>query len=164
MVGTRSTMEEAQRRFYTVLTETLGLDSQGPIMKSLQQEFILTISDLPMLSSSDIDDMHYKTTSTEENMTIETQNPLSKGHKGWINAFIAFIKYYSIEDEDEINLISRKEFNKFPLNIDDPENRQNFTSSDTNHFRRKKIGAADNFKKSIKRDKSQYNILRDDKQ
>ena len=56
MVGTRSSIEESQRRFQSILTETLGLDTETPIYQALSQEMIFTLTDLATLQDKDIDD------------------------------------------------------------------------------------------------------------
>ena len=42
MVGVRSGIEESQRRFQSILTETLGLDTETLIHQALSQEMIFT--------------------------------------------------------------------------------------------------------------------------
>ena len=164
-VMTRSVIEENRRLFEETLTITLGLTVDHPILLALSEESITTFNDLPMLSPEDIDDLSYTTYMENEGESTAIQNILSKGHKGWIKALIAFIRYHNIDSDEEIKLITLQEFNKFRLSKYDPTGMKAYTTNKTKTTKGNKVlNSAEIFKKTIKRDKSHYTILREDKQ
>ena len=169
MVGTRSSIEESQRRFRSILTDIFGLDIQAPIYQAFSQEMIYTLSDLASLQDKDIDDMTYVTTIEIEGQITTSANPLTKGNKGWIKALIAFIKYLDMDSEEDFENVDNNQFSTFRLSIYNPNSTQQTSSSTStrlrnSHNKRGHTDAVVNFKKSIKRDKTQYGILKEDKQ
>ena len=66
MVCTRSSIEESQKGFQSILTETFGLDIHAPIYQAFSQEMISMLSDLASLQDKVIDDMTYVTTTEIE--------------------------------------------------------------------------------------------------
>ena len=110
---TRSVIEESRKQFDRILIDTLGLEEDSPIILALKEEFILTFNDLHTLTAQDIDTLSYTTdVEVDKELTTATKK-LSKGHRGWIQALLAFMRYYKIDSHEEINNISMHDFHKF---------------------------------------------------
>ena len=170
MVGTRSTIEESQRRFQHIMTEKLGLEIHSPIYQALSQENVNTLSDLATLSDKDIEEMEYTITmEDDEGQITTTRLKISKGNRGWIRSLIAFIKYYHMQSEEEFENVTLEEFNTFRLSKYDPDISSHTAPpiAQSQPPKRKKNDNTSSllaFKKNIKRDKNQYTTLREDRQ
>ena len=88
--------------------------SSGGIWQALQQDGIHTFADLGTLTFSDVDEMtHTISTETEEGAQTSEQ-PLTRGQKGWIKALITLIKIMDVDTEkDYEEKISKSRFNQF---------------------------------------------------
>ena len=162
---TRSVIEESRKQFDRILIDTLGLEEDSPIILALKEEFILTFNDLHTLTAQDIDTLSYTTdVEVDKELTI-VSNKLSKGHRGWIKALLAFMRYYDIDSYEEINNISMHDFDKFRMGIYIPSNNPTkITSNSTTNNRYKATSGAEAFRKSIKKDRSTYPTFREDRQ
>ena len=108
--------------------------------------------------------MYTTNVEVDEQHTTVT-NELSKGHKGWIKALLAFMRYYNIDSHEEIDNISMHDFDKFRMGIYNPSNNLTYTSLNSPPYnRRKAISSAEALRKSIKKDRSTYSIVREDRQ
>ena len=117
MVCTRSSIEESQKGFQSILTETFGLDIHAPIYQAFSQEMIYTLSDLASLQDKDIDNMTYVTTIEIEGQITTSANPLTKGNKGWIKVMIAFIKHLDMDSEEDFQNVDNNQFSTYKLSI-----------------------------------------------
>ena len=130
---------------------------------------IFMLSDLATLQDKDIDDLSYKATSEIKGQITTSSNSLSKGNKGWIRALISFIKYLNMNSEEDFENIDINQFNTYRLSIYNPDNLLRSNSSTSTRSRNSSNQRGNNdsltyFKQRIKRDKSQYGILKEDKQ
>ena len=164
--GTRSIIEENIKQFERVLTEELGLEINHLIILTLKEESILTFDDLPLLSPDDIDGLTYTTYVEIDGENAAITNEVVRGHKGWIKALIAFMRYHNIDTPEKTENILLQDFNKFRMEIYNPtNNNQTYEPSIYSIPNNKKtISHAETFKKSIKKDRSLYPTLREDKQ
>ena len=165
--GTRSVIEENRRQFERILTSEFGLESNHPIILTLKEESVLTFEDLPLLSPDDIDGLSYTTYVEIDGENAAITNDLVKGHKGWIKALIAFMRYYSLDTPEKMDTVSLEDFNKFRMGIYSPiNNNQTYTPFYNKPSNKNKgsLSYSETFKKSIKKDRSTYPTLREDKQ
>ena len=153
MVGTRSG-SNAGKRFKKVLTENLGLDENGPILQAFKEESILILMDIFTLSDDVIENLEYTYIDTTTNQN--TKMKIGKGQQGWIKSFIDFVRYSDLETEDDFENLNIQDFNHYRIKKYNPHKNNNISAT-TNKNRE-----VDYFKKSIKRDKTQYSIFRQD--
>ena len=169
MVGTRASIKESERIFQKVILGNLEEKSSGDIWQALQQDGIHTFADLGTLTFSDVDEMKNTISTETEQGTQTSERPLTKGERGWIKALIAFIKHTDVvvekDYEEKFTKDSFSYFRRVDLVVE-PSLKDNTPKSSqknpnqgyqTNQY-------LSQFKKNIKRDKSQYNSLNEDKQ
>ena len=101
----------------------------------------------------------------EEEQLTSTTSSLSRGNKGWIRAIIAFVKHHQLQSEEEFKDTSINEFNKVRLTATAyscPSNSPNDNKSNSKH--KVEDNTLASFKRAIKKYRSQYNVLCDEKQ
>jgi hypothetical protein len=150
---------------YLVLT-VMNQPVDGPMAKSLAEAKIKNVQDFLAPIETDIEKLSFIATAGENPIAI------GPGQRGILRAFIAFIRYRAVQDNpigDKWNEITQEEFDTYrigpsfngtifgsPLvnNLGIP------AASSATHAR----DAVADFKKGIKRDPSQFPILKDEKQ
>ena len=145
----------------------LGLEINHSIILTLKEESVLTFEDLPLLSPDDIDGLSYTTYVEIDGENAAITNNLVKGHKGWIKALISFMRYYSLDSPEKMEAISLQDFNKFRMGTYNPiNNNQTYTPfyNPSSNKNKGSLSYSETFKKSIKKDRSTYPTLREDKQ
>ena len=157
MVGTRSS-SETKRRLIKTFTETFQLEDENPIKKAFDEEGIHSYMVIFTLYNISIDDLKY--TTKDPNTQQHSRILLSKGHQGWIKSFIDFIRSLNIDTEENIEKPNIEDFNKYRIKNYNPHSRSLLNQNKgLNPHQDKEV---ENFKKSIKRDKSHYIVLRHD--
>ena len=111
--GTRSIIEENRKQFERIITEEFGLKINHPKILMLKEESVLTFDDLLLLSPADIDGLTFNTYVEIDGENAAVSNELVKGHKGWIKALLAFMRYHNIDTPEKADSILLQEFNKF---------------------------------------------------
>ena len=169
MVGTRASIKESERIFQKVILDNLGEKSSGDIWQALQQDGIHTFADLGTLTFSDVDELK-NTVSTETEQGTQTSiRTLTRGERGWIKALIAFIKHTDVviekDYEEKFTKDSFSYFRRVDLVVEPSlkDNTSKSSQKNSNQVQQTKQYISQ-FKKNIKRDKSQYNSLTEDKQ
>jgi hypothetical protein len=162
MPFTRARGETALK--YVVLT-VMNQPVDGPMAKSLAKAMIENVEDFLSLIETNIEKLSFIATAGEDPIAI------GPGHQGIIRAFIAFIRYRAAQDNpigDKWNEITKAEFDTYRVGPSfngtifgspSPSNPGTPAASST-HAR----DAVTDFKRGIKRDPSQFPILKDDKQ
>jgi hypothetical protein len=144
----------------------LNQPEDGPMEKSLAAAMIDNVEDLGTLIKTDIENLSFIA------LIGEDPTPMGPGQQGILRAFIAFIRHRANEDNpigDNWNDIPPEEYNTYRVgpsfngtifgSPSSPSNPGTPAASST-HAR----GAVADFKRGIKRDPSQFPILKDDKQ
>ena len=83
---------------------------------------------------------------------------LPRGYQGWIRAFIDFVKYKKYKNESDLENVNIDDFNIFCVAIFNPDKR--ITATITNSKQQNSIKDIDQFKKTIKGEKSHYTTLK----
>ena len=157
IVSTRANGNDAKKRLKKVLIENLGLEDKSPILPAFKQEAIETLMDIFTLSPDVIDTLTYSEKDSTTNQV--TERSIGKGQQGWIKAFVEFVRYNNLETEEKLEKISLEEFNSFRIGKYTPPCLNSGITTTT--YGSKEV---DYFKKGMKRDKSQYSVLRQDSQ
>ena len=156
MVDTR---QDKLQSFKHILENILDDGVEGPIFQALTNAYIQSISDMMMLDEDDIKNLTYKYIDTTG---TTSQVPLEMGRRGMIKAFKAYIRH--LGNDIIFDTIQEDDFDQFRIHTYNPDSPTLPTRSDniiTNANNQKLI---DDFCKGIKRDKSQYATLQEDKQ
>jgi len=144
-----------QQQFKSLLVDQLGQKDDGSIMTSLGAQDIKTLPDLMTLSDEDI-----------KSLVVNDSNgnpvPLLKGDKGWLRSLKSFISHNQVA-ASELDKVTSDEFDEYRISTYNPDG-PIVAASTYIPLRSSSGNKADHFKKSIKRDKSQYTALREDKQ
>ena len=122
---TKSFIKESWKQFNCVLTQVLGLEQDHLIMLALREDLISTFNGLHLLSAQEIDTLIYRTYVEINGDSTEIINQLVKGHKGWIEALLAFMRYHNIDSNKDVENISVHEFNKFLMGTYNPWGQSN---------------------------------------
>jgi hypothetical protein len=160
------TREQGRAALTYVIVTVMNQPEDGPIAKSLTAAQIDNVEDLGTLLEADIENLFFIA------LVGADRTHMGPGQRGIsVRAFIAFIRHRANEDTpigDNWNEITREEFSTYqvgpPFNgtifgSPSPSNPGTPAASST-HAR----DAAADFKRGIKRDPSQFPILKDDKQ
>jgi hypothetical protein len=137
----------------------------GPMEKSLAEAMIENVEDFGSLIETDIEKLSFIATAGEDPIAI------GPGHQGILRAFIAFIRYCAAQDNpigDKWNEITKAEFDTYRVGpsfngtiFGSPSvNNPGIPAASSTHAR----DAFTDFKRGIKRDPSQFPILKEDKQ
>ena len=154
----RSDSTAILQHFLWVVTD---LKADDVICKSLERYGVTILPDLLDLDREDIKALDY--VDEDEDNTI---TPLHRGGQGRIRVMQAYVRYLSEEEIDDIQSLDHHDFNAFRMDIYDPNEQPTPSpmkpkkSSPSTDIRQ----PADDFKKSIKRDKTQYKVFKEDKQ
>ena len=134
------------------------LQSDDAICKSLELYGIKSLPDLLDMDRDDIKTLEYIDSSGNN-------TPLHRGGQGRVRVMQAYFRYLREEGIDDILSLAHEDFNDFRMDIYDPN------SLPTPSSKLKKPSSlptirqpAEEFKKGIKRDKSHYTVLKEDKQ
>jgi hypothetical protein len=175
MTVTRALM---QRNIYKHLIETLvDLDPLDPITKALEADRSITVADIMSLTASDITSLRFKTTDSEGVQTIST---LGRGEQRHILIITSFVIHkrslgHPVLQEDWL-LITTEEFQTYrtsPDFIDISHGNGTTNTTQLQATSQPPTGFAGghrtrdtvyDFKRGIKRDPSQFPVLKDDKQ
>ena len=154
----RSDSTAILQHFLRVVTD---LKADDVICKSLERYGVTILPDLLDLDREDIKALDY--VDEDEDNTI---TPIHRGGQGRIRVMQAYVRYLSEEEIDDIQSLDHHDFNAFRMDIYDPNEQPTPSpmkpkkSSPSTDIRQ----PADDFKKSIKRDKTQYKVFKEDKQ
>ena len=156
MVDTR---QDKLRVFTHILEVILADGKDGPISNALTNAYIRSIPDLMALEEADINTLSYETTDSSGQ---PSQIPLEVGRRGMIRAFKAYVRH--LDSDTDFEKIQVADFDTYRIRTYDPDSPiVPFASkSNTSNVTHQRL--IDDFRKGIKRDKSQYPALREDKQ
>ena len=155
-VNTRSDTTNVYDHFLQVIA---NLKPDNKICKSLKLYGITILPDLLDMDKDDITALEYK----DDNGNTK---PLHRGGQGRICVMQAYFRYLQEEGIDDIMSLTYEDFNDYRMVIYNPYEQpvtpsarsKKTTSLPTTHQ------PADDFKKSIKQDKTHYDVLKEDKQ
>ena len=156
MVDTR---QDKLRAFTHILEVILADGKDGPISNALTNAYIRSIPDLMALQEADINTLSYE---TKDSSGQPSQIPLEVGRRGMIRAFKAYVRH--LDSDTDLEQIQVDAFDHYRVHTYDPDSpivpsTSKFTTSNVPNQR-----IIEDFRKGIKRDKSQYPVLREDKQ
>ena len=162
MVGTRTSVQEQQRRFHKLLVEILLLPDNSPIIQAFNHENIETINDVLNIRDTDIELLEY-VRENKENETTELCK-LTRGHHSWIRVLIHFIEHLELQSENQLEEVTFDDFNEYRFHIYKPNANPSSSNYSSNKTPENKTSNhdGDSFKRGTKRDKSQYPILKYD--
>ena len=156
MVDTR---QDKLRAFTHILEVILADGKDGPISNALTNAYIRFIPDLMALEEADINTLSYETTDSSGH---SSQIPLEVGRRGMIRAFKAYVRH--LDSDTDFEKIQVNAFDTYRIHTYDPDSPivPSTSKSTTSNVPNQRI--IDDFRKGIKRDKSQYPVLHEDKQ
>ena len=147
------------------IMSVMGEEKDGPIALSLAHHGYPGLLDLFIMSQEDLDALDYPDpASTADPKPLL---PLQRGKRGLLRAYICFVRHLQQEDtfENFVSL-SKDDFDLYRTTVYDPSCSL-FPSPPVPVHSTPATGRGslvDDFRKSIKRDKSHYVALREDKQ
>jgi hypothetical protein len=164
------TRDQGEAALTYIVVTVMNQPEDGPMAKSLAKAMIDNVEDLGSLLETDIEKFSFIATAGEDPIAI------GPGHRGILRAFIAFIRYRAAQDnpiDDNWNEITKAEFDTYrvgpsfngtifgsPLVNNPGIPAASIPAASSTHAR----DAVADFKRGIKRDPSQFPILKDDKQ
>ena len=156
-VSTRSDLAAAYDHF---VQNVAGLQSDNDIVKALNLYGLKSLPDLMDMERSDIDSLEYADSAGD-------MKPLHHGGQGCVRVMQAYFQYLRENGIDDIMSLTMENFNDYRMDIYDP----NATQPSTTSSKAKRPTSsthtcqpAEDFKKGIKRDKSHYIVLKENKQ
>ena len=159
-VKTVSTRSDSAAAYDHFVQNIAGLKPDSDIVQALELYGLKSLPDLMDMERSDIDNLEYNDKATG-------MKTLHRGGQGCVRVMQAYFRYLRENDIDDIMSLTMEHFNDYQMDIYDP----NATQPSTTSSKAKKSTAsthtcqpAEDFKKGIKRDKSQYIVLKENKQ
>jgi hypothetical protein len=159
------TREPSRAALTYIIITVMNQPEDGPIAKSLAAAQIDNVEDLGTLLEADIENLSFIA------LVGADPTPMGPGQRGILRAFIAFIRHRANEDNpigDNWNEIMREEFSMYRVGpslnetiFDSPSPSNPGTPTASSMHARDAVA---DFKRGIKRDPSQFPILKDDKQ
>jgi hypothetical protein len=148
-----------------IITQVMLQPIDGPFAKSLEAAGCDRIQDILGMQSIDIDSLTVDSLS-DDGKTI-TQIPMPLGRKGLLRAFISYIKYTQYQQTFTSYLVlTSDDFDDYRTTVYNPN--QPFEAPPAVQSSKPLVGAhsspVDDFRRGIKRDKSHYVVLKEDKQ
>ena len=145
---------------YTHLLENIaGLRSDNEISQSLALYGVKSIQDLLEISQDDITTLQHPDASGNDVI-------LHRGGQGCVRAMQAFVRHIRQEGIDDIMPVTQEDFNMYRVDIYNPNALPTplSTSAKKSSSLPTTRKPAEDFKRSIKRDKTHYTVLKEDKQ
>ena len=145
-----------------ILQKVMQQQAGSSLEQALKHGGFDLIEDVLNMSTADIDDLAYVDKDSDGNEVVVRLLP---ARRNLLRAFQAFIRHLQSESTGAVNflLLNPTDFNEFRIKLYDP-NAPMSTPSTVPHSVAPRSTAVSDFKKSIKRDKSHYTTLREDKQ
>ena len=152
-----STQSQGPAFFRHIIETVFGEPMDGELVKGLNHFGNYTHLSLMTMSDASIERLEYQDAS---NNKVQ----LHDGHKQLVRIFQDYVAHYDVEPSDIINITSDL-FDYFCIKVYSPNTpiNRNITPSSSPSPSYSKSSAYD-FCKSVKRDKTQYTILKTDKQ
>ena len=152
------TTRSTKIKFNEMLKDMLDLSDDSEIHKSLSENYIDTLPDLMTMSEEDIKLLDY----TDKNGKKAT---LHRSRQALLRALRSFIRYNEERGITDYTTISNDDFNSYRIAIFDPGATLSAPSlPSTRKLPNSSRPPVQEFKKTIKRDKSNYIPLTEDKQ
>ena len=167
------TREAQKKAFEHLLTNVIQLDKDDILRKVLTTYGITTISQVLIMKSDSIDGLDYH----EKDSTVSKNTPahvIAVLHilKAW-NAYLLQTYQLKIVDWEDESYVNPEEYMEFCLNIFNPDmdtgsviqspSKPPPSSSPVSTVKVRKTDLAHEFRKGVKRDKSHYTVLKDEK-
>ena len=154
-----STQSQGPAIFKHIIETVFGEPMDGELVKALHHFGISNHLSLMTMSDASIERLEYPDDSDNKNKI-----QLHDGHKQLIRIFQDYVTHYDVEPSDIIKITSDP-FDYFRIKIYSPNTpiNRNTTSSSSPSPSYSRSSAYD-FRKSVKRDKTQYTMLKTDKQ
>ena len=146
--------------------EVLGLHEEHPIIKALKKEKIDSMMEISSLIQY-VDTLDYEVSVTNEEGGTETQmQELSKSEKGYLKILLSFMRYKEMSTYDDCESLEKRDFDEYRTIIYDPTSEHQHQPTMTRSLPRNnhKSSEAEMFMKSIKKDRTAYPTLKEDRQ
>ena len=163
---TRSGTERLRNQFKRIMFEVLGLHEEHPIIKALEKERLDSMIEITsLIEYVDTLDYYVSVPTEEGGMELRAQE-LSKAERGYLKILLSFMRYKEMSTYDDIESFEKREFDEYRTLIYDPTSNHQHQSTMTRSLPKNnhKSSEAEMFRKSIKKDRTAYPMLKEDRQ